>query len=84
MKQLDKGSVLKQLLWPMSVLILALFLSMTAYAGTATADETTTDDGDTDVITSYSIHYTKLYDCVCGKRLGQGERLGQGLEGGSA
>jgi len=48
MKQLDKGSVLKQLLWPMSVLILALFLSMTAYAGTATADETTTDDGDTE------------------------------------
>jgi len=48
MKQLDKGSVLKQLLWPMSVLILALFLSMTACAGIATADETTTDDGDTE------------------------------------
>jgi len=48
MKMLDKGSVLKQLLWPMSVLILALFLSMTAYAGIATADDTTSDEGDTE------------------------------------
>lgn len=48
MKQQDGRPVLKQLLWPVSALFMALALTVSVYAGPAQADETASDDVDTE------------------------------------